>query len=129
MSWTSIKWPILFQKYPIKQIIENLDNMDQLDANGDSLLWYMCMTGQPFEYIKYVVDRVHNIDVIGFNHTTPLRYACLYCSPDIIMYLIEHGANPYLVCGSGHIAIDALDMYNIVLAGKVRNYMNTGVFE
>lgn len=51
------------------------------------------------ETVDYLLSLGADIDLFGFDGQTPLESACISCNPDLVIFMLERGANPAYNCG------------------------------
>lgn len=67
-------------------------NFREINENGDTILHHCINVGDTF-ILKELLKRGGCIDQVNGNGNTLLEYACLKKDPNIINFLISHGAN------------------------------------
>jgi len=76
----------------IKHLIEYGVNINKEDNDGNSPLFYACLSGN-MTVVRYLIEQGANINKLNKYGETPLFYACEDGNEAIVKYLVEQGAN------------------------------------
>jgi ankyrin repeat protein len=67
--------------------------IDSHDASGNTALSWACQSGANLDLVRRLVEHGANVNIAsGPDEMTPLMYAAQSCKPEVLRFLVEHGA-------------------------------------
>jgi ankyrin repeat protein len=75
----------------------SLDNINATDSDGDNAL-HSAVVGNDLDEARLLIEAGINIDQHGDLGYTPLHNACSFGHKDMVLLLIESGADVYALC-------------------------------
>ena len=81
----------------VKVLIESGADVNAMDADGHTPLWWVASWGYPetvYELVQYGAE----VDKRGWFSSTPLMEACVHNGTEVIEALLHHGADINVIC-------------------------------
>lgn len=95
-------------------------DLRQLDLNGETLLHKAC--GQSSENLRYLIMAGLDVNQTKPGAEAPLHYAAVGDHLDCARVLLEHGADPNIVDGSGQTPLDYIEDPTGPVFGLIRTF-------
>jgi len=129
MAWYGIDYVFVKNNNRIDTVRFLLDqtpdhNIDLSDSNGQSVLFYACGSGR-LDIVKLLIDRGANINHLDNKGQTVLfKMGHLGSDYQIMVYLLECGADYTILDKSGQTAIESLTgRYHVIFARAIEEHI------
>ena len=97
LSKSTYKW---IRKVPSQYLDAMNVNLDEVTKDGNSLL-HVLADLKDSKYVKWVIDKIRNVDQYDSFGQTPLHRACAASNLKVAKLLLQHGANVNAVRRNG----------------------------
>lgn len=100
----------------IKDLREGMFNIKEYESlafsSGLSVIHMLCLNFDKIteELLIEIIDKCEDLDILTEDKCAPIHYACKFANENIIMYMINKGANINLVTNSGDNVIQLLSI-------------------